>query len=127
VCLDGACVDACASTPDGGVCLAPRRDEGKPAVNEQTPRPTLGGVEPRAFPLADAGPVPPGTPGTDAKVPVPAAPPSTAPEPPLSSTPVQPAPVSSATEPEPVSTAAEPATGEEPDQPDAADAGLPSP
>ena len=136
VCLDGACVDACANTPDGGVCLAPRRDEGKPAVNEQTPRPTLGGAEPRAFPLADAGPVSPGTPGTDAKVPVPTEPASTALEPPLSSTPVEPVQVSTATEPEPLSSATEPApastatdpvTGEEPDEPDAADAGIPSP
>jgi hypothetical protein len=77
VCLDGSCVDACASTPDGGVCLAPRGDEGKPAITERTPRPTLSGVEPLPFPLADAGPV---SLGTGATVPAPAEPVS-APEP----------------------------------------------
>jgi hypothetical protein len=123
VCLDGACVDACANTPDGGVCLAPRGAEGKPSVNEQTPRTTFSGVEPRALPLADAGPAPL---GTDAKVPVPAEPVSAVPEPPLSSTPVAPAPVSTATEPTPVSTQVDPTIGEEPIEPDAADAGLPA-
>lgn len=123
VCLDGSCVDACASTPDGGVCLAPRVGEGKPAINEQTPRPTLSGVEPRAFPLVDAGPP---SLGTDASVPAPAEPVSAAPEPTLSSTPVEPAPVSTATEPAPVSTQTDPATDEAAVEPDA-DAGAPAP
>ena len=123
VCLDGACVDACAGTPDGGVCLAPRGDRGKPGVNEQTPRPTLSGLEPRALPLADAGSL---ARGTDASVPPPAEPNSSAPEPTLSSVPVEPAPVSTGLEPVPVSAPTDPATDEAPIELDGADAGAPA-
>jgi Cys-rich repeat protein len=123
VCLDGSCVDACAGTPDGGVCLAPRGEEGKPAVNQQTPRPALSGVEPRAFPLVDAGPL---SRGTDASAPGRVEPLSSAPEPAPSSTPVQPAPVSTAADPAPVSTQSDPPEDDAPLQVEDADAGAPA-
>lgn len=119
VCLDGACVDACASTPDGGVCLAPRGDRVNPAITEQTPRPTLSGIEPQAFPLADAGLV---SLGTDASVPAAHAEPVSTPAPTLSSTPVQSTPVSTVLEPAPV-TASDPVADEASVEPDAVDAG----
>jgi hypothetical protein len=124
VCLDGSCVDACAGAPDGGVCLAPRPAAGKPAVSEQSPRPALTGVEPRALPLADAGTPAPGT-----ELASPAEPVSAAPEPALGSPPVASLPASSApAEPPPVSSAAEsdPAADGLSSEPGSADAGAPA-
>ena len=141
VCLDGSCVDACANTPDGGVCLAPRGTDNKPTVSEPPPRSTLGSVEPRPLPLADAGPLSSGTPVSTSPASTAPPPVSSAPAPTLSE-PAEPAPVSStadpipgsttepvpggATEPVPGSTETEPSTDEGAAEPDVADAGAPA-